>query len=154
TALARPSFSGSRTTVLLAQAPSSTQAAMRAAICASLATNASLIGADDELGATRAEHSGRRAHGHRIGRLLGDAAGDDRQRAPVQRGVEAAAVGRGVEGIAVERKHAVRTDREQRIVVYRDPHRAVGAGPNRVLGLHPGTNGARQAFALPLHGNL
>jgi len=41
-------------------------------------------GAHEELGAAYAEHCGRRAHAHPLGRLLGDLSRDDRQRAAAQ----------------------------------------------------------------------
>ena len=61
-----------------------------------------------------------------------------------------ALVRRRVERERVERQHAVRPDREQRVVAHRDADRAVGAGAHDVGGLdaRAGLHGQRRAAAI------
>ena len=91
-AVSCPEALGSSTIVSFGAAQAATSSAAKRTAAVRL-----LIDRHDELGAANAQHRRRRAHGHRLRRLLGDAARDDSQRAAPQLRVEAALVGGGVE---------------------------------------------------------
>src|SRR5678815_2423485 len=93
TAVSCPLGLGSSTTVSFGPAQPATSTATTTAI-----QRASLvIDGHHEFGAAHAQDSRRRAHRHRLRRLLGDAARGHGKRAALQAGVEAAVAGRGVE---------------------------------------------------------
>src|SRR5690606_4748848 len=94
TAVLRPSGSGRSTTFTVGAHPAraATAANTSAATRAGPAANMSAVDEHHELGAADSKDVRRRADLHRLGRLLGDLAGDDRQRALRQRRVELALV--------------------------------------------------------------
>src|SRR5262245_15676061 len=86
---------------------------------------------NDELRAANPEDRGRRLDAHGIGRLLGDAPRHDGER-PLREGrLER---GRLVVLVdeALDRQHAVRASREERVIGQRDPDRPVRPGHERV----------------------
>src|SRR4029453_4634670 len=82
--------------------------------------------------------------------LLGELAGNDRQRALLQRALEGPLMGRRVEDEAVDREHAVRAHREQAVVAEGDTHRAVGARDHEVALLDHAADRRRHALARAL----
>src|SRR5206468_8079078 len=127
TAVSLPSFSGSNTTVPRCAQPINVDASNAAINRTACRADESLIDTDDELGATDGQDCRWRAYRHCIGRLLGDATGDDRERTLAKRGVELTLTRRRVECEAIERQRAVGSGGEQRIVAHRDADRAIGA---------------------------
>src|SRR5207237_3014230 len=93
-------------------------------------------GPNKELGPAHAENRRRRLDLHRLGRLLGQLAGNDGQGPLLQRAVEGALVGRRVEHETIDREHAVRTDRDQTVVAERDTDRAIRPRDHHVAWLH------------------
>ena len=113
---------------------------------AALIATRRVAGPDDELGAAHAEHRRGRPHLHRVGRLLGDLARHGGERA-LQRGLERALVGRGVEGEAVDGEAAVGPDREQAVVGEGDADGAIGSGDHDVAFADPACRRARAVAA-------
>src|SRR5439155_22043205 len=84
---------------------------------------------------------------HRLGRLLGQLAGNDGQGPLLQRAVEVALVGRRVEDEAVDGEHAVRTNRDQAVVAERDTDRAIRPRDHDVALLHDVTDAGGELLA-------
>src|SRR5207244_13425644 len=95
-------------------------------------------------------------HLHRLRRLLGELAGNDRQRALLERALEGPLVSRRVEDEAVDREHAVRAHGEQAVVAEADTRRAVGARDHEITLPDDAADRRRQALAraLDLHHTL
>src|SRR5215470_5015434 len=75
---------------------------------------------NDELRAAHAEDRRRRLDAHGIGRLLGDATGDHRERALGKRRLDGPRLVRLVDE-SLDHQHAVRSSRQKRVVGQRDP---------------------------------
>ena len=88
------------------------------------------------------------AHAHRLRRALHHPAGNHRERAALERGIELPVVGGAVEGVAIDRERAARAERKKAVVEEGDADGAVGAG-DQDIGL-PDPHAGRGREALPV----